>query len=138
MAEIEGKIAKIVDEYTVILNVGSADGVKEGVTFVIFDQGDEVMDPDTGESLGRWEIVKGRVMVSYVQERISTASTPPQEEAGSAGTLSAMMAEVSKGSAGAGLRRETLSVRQADLAGRPQIAPISVGDRVRSLTSKIT
>lgn len=132
MAEIEGKIAKIVDQYTVILNVGSAGGVKEGMTFVIFDQGDEVTDPDTGESLGRWEIVKGRVMVSHVQERISTASIPPQESAGPADTLSAMMAEVSKGVPGAGSRREALSVRQADLAGRPQVAPISIGDRVRS------
>jgi len=133
MAEIEGKIATVIDEYTVILNVGSADGVKEGVTFVIFDQGDEVTDPDTGESLGRWEIVKGRVMASHVQERISTASTMPEESTGSSGTLSAMMAEVSKGSTGAGPRREALSVRRSDLTGRPQVAPISVGDRVRSI-----
>lgn len=131
MAEIEGKIAKIVDEYTVILNVGSKDGVKEGMTFVIFDQGDEVMDPDTGESLGQWEIVKGRVMVSHVQERISTASTPPKESV-SSGTLSALMAEVSKGSPGSGPRGEALAVRRTDLSGRPQVAPISVGDRVRS------
>lgn len=135
MAEIEGKIAKIVDEYTVILNVGSADGVKEGVTFVIFDQGDEVADPDTGESLGRWEIVKGRVMVSHVQERISTASTPSQEGTGPAGTLSAMMVEVSKGSPGVGPRREPLPIRQSDLAGRPQVAPIAIGDRIKSLDS---
>ena len=136
MAEpIEGKIAKIIDDRTIILNVGARDGTKEGMIFVIYDPGDEVTDPDTGVSLGKWEMVKGRVVVSHVQERISTATPPPKPTSGDSGTLSAMMVEHSRGvySSQDKNRYEPLPVRTSDISGKPSLSPIAVGDRVRSV-----
>ena len=136
MAEpIEGKIAKIIDDHTIVLNVGTRDGTKEGMIFVIYDPGDEVIDPDTGESLGKWEMVKGRVVISHVQERISTATPPPKPTSTGSGTLSAMMVEHSRGLYSSEDRDhyESLAIRTSDISGRPTLKPIAVGDRVRSV-----
>ena len=76
---IEGTIAKIVDRSTVIINKGSKDGVKQGMKFVVFATVDEVTDPETGQPLGRWELVKAHIQALHVQEGMSVCSpsAPP-------------------------------------------------------------
>jgi hypothetical protein len=129
MTQIRGKIAKIVDESTFLINVGLKEGVQNGMRFVVFDEGEEVTDPDTGEVLGIWEIVKGELVVVNVQERLSMVQTPVKKVE-TPGTLSAMMVEASKGKAE---EREHLSVDRTQMSGRPAPKPISVGDSVRSV-----
>ena len=75
MEEIEGKVAKIMDEYTVVINRGSEHGVEEDMRFVIYEPGDEIKDPDTDKSLGKFEHVKAKVEVTNVSEKFSTAKT---------------------------------------------------------------
>jgi hypothetical protein len=75
MEEIEGKVAKIMDEYTVVINRGSEHRVEEDMRFVIYEPGDEIKDPDTDKSLGKFEHVKAKVEVVNVQEKFSTAKT---------------------------------------------------------------
>lgn len=66
-------VAKVLDEYTLVINRGSNDGVKKGQRFLIYDVSDEeIKDPATGESLGHLEIVKGIGKVTHVQDRLST------------------------------------------------------------------
>ena len=55
---IIAKIAAIVDDTTLILNVGAEHGVVEGMVFAIVAEQQEIADPDSGESLGNWEVVK--------------------------------------------------------------------------------
>lgn len=129
MAQIRGKIAKIVDESTFLINIGLKEGVQNGMRFVVFDEGEEVTDPDTGEVLGIWEIVKGELVVANVQERLSMVQTPVKKVE-TPSTLSAMMVEASKGKAE---EREHLSVDRTQISGRPAPKPISVGDSVRSV-----
>lgn len=129
MAQIRGKIAKIVDESTFLINVGLKEGVQNGMRFVVFDEGEEVTDPDTGEVLGVWEILKGELEVVNAQERLSMVQTPVRKVE-TPNTLSAMMVEASKGSKG---ERERLSVDRTQMSGRPAPKPISVGDPVRSV-----
>jgi hypothetical protein len=62
MEGIKGKVAEIIDEYTVVINRGHKDGVEE------------IKDPDGG-SLGKFEYVKAKVEVVNVQEKFSTAET---------------------------------------------------------------
>jgi hypothetical protein len=76
---IETKIAKIVSPTMVILAAGSEEGVKEGMEFLIYELGDEIRDPENGESLGRLELPKGRVRVQHVQDKMSFATTPSRE-----------------------------------------------------------
>ncbi len=138
MAEvIAGKVAKIIDEYSLIINVGRKDGVSEGMVFVVYAEGDEVKDPDTGRSLGKWEIIKGRIVAAHVQELLSMCSArpvPPSDKDVDprTQTLSAAMIAVSLAS-GERTRGPRLNVSKADISGMPAVGPIGVGDRVRSV-----
>lgn len=134
---IEGRIAKIVDEYTLVINVGSAQGVKPGMKFSIYTPVEEVKDPESGESLGSWEIVKGYVEAVSVQERLSvckSVSIAEEEEATPPRTLSEEMIIVSR-SMGPGKRKNQpkLNVDRSAIAGMPQVGPITIGDSVRSI-----
>ena len=57
----EIKVAKVLSETQLVLNVGSNDGIKEDSRFLVYSIEDEdILDPVTGESLGKLEYVKGR------------------------------------------------------------------------------
>lgn len=75
MTGIKGKVAEIVDEYTVVINRGHEHGVEEDMRFVIYELGEEIKDPKTEEYLGKFEYVKAKVEVVNVQEKFSTAKT---------------------------------------------------------------
>jgi len=68
-------VAKVIDDFSVVINKGSADGVEKGQRFLVYEIGEEVADPDTGESLGRLELVRGTGAVTHVQERIATVES---------------------------------------------------------------
>ncbi len=73
MEKIEGKVAKILDEYSIVINVGRDNDVVDGMVFVVFVQSDdEIKDPDSGEVLGKLEHVKDYIFVSHVQDKFST------------------------------------------------------------------
>lgn len=67
------KVAKVIDDFTVVINIGSKDDIKLGQKFLIYEVSDEeILDPDTKESLGYLEIVKGTGKVTHVQFKLST------------------------------------------------------------------
>ncbi|MFQ6135993.1 MAG: hypothetical protein ACE5PM_02310 [Candidatus Hydrothermarchaeales archaeon] len=68
---IRGEITDFIegDDYKVMANVGAIDGVKAGMPFMIYSEGDEIFDIETKESLGRLEFVKAKVRVAQVAER---------------------------------------------------------------------
>jgi len=71
---LEGKIAKILGNNEVVINRGRAQGVRQGMLFEIFaPEGEEVWDPDTGETLGTVEDVKARAEVTEVKDRLAVA-----------------------------------------------------------------
>ena len=142
---IEGKVAKILDEYSIVINIGRNDGVTEGMVFVVFTQSsDEIKDPDSGETLGTLENVKDYVSAIHIQDKFTTcvakeAKKIPEEGEGSgAQTLSgAMMAEsMSARPGGSKIRTEKLNVNTSQIAGVPQLDPITLGDKVRSVDIK--
>lgn len=67
-----GKVVKILNPYEVVINLGAEDGVTKDDEFVVFEQGEEVTDPDTDESLGILEIVRGQGVAKHVQEKLTT------------------------------------------------------------------
>lgn len=57
----------------VVINRGSADGVSIGSRFLIYALSkDELIDPETRQPLGFLEIVRGRGVVTHVQELMAT------------------------------------------------------------------
>ena len=134
---VEGKVAKILSETHVIINVGSMQGIQNGTVFTIYAQGDEVTDPDTGEVLGKWEVPKALVVAVHVQDRLSTCeaaleAAEESDEDPSTRVLSADMIRVSMRPETLGTRRAKLNVNRSDISGMPRIGPVAVGDRARA------
>ena len=135
-AQIAGKVAAIIDDKTLVLNVGADQGVVEGMAFAIFAAHGEIVDPDSGESLGSWEMLKARVVATHVQSRMCTVRAPAAGEAPAVGDtrpLSAMMVEHSVSPARGEGEWERMEVRGGDISGRPQAQPIGVGDGARAV-----
>ena len=132
---IEARVAAIIDHTTLVISAGYDQGVREGAVFTIFGEYDGITDPQTGADLMRWEAVKARVVVTHVQQKMSTVRCPVvREERVTDGSrpLSAMMVEHSLGHYGEHIDEwQKLDVRQADLSGRPRLQPIAVGDGAR-------
>ena len=57
----------------ITINRGEGGGVAVGDTFNVFALGEELIDPDTKESLGREEAKVGRVRITQVNPKTSTA-----------------------------------------------------------------
>ncbi len=71
---VEGKVAKILGNNEIVINRGRNEGVRAGMMFEVFAPGgEEVWDPDTGETLGTVEDVKARAEVTEVKERLAVA-----------------------------------------------------------------
>ena len=134
---IEGKVAQILSDKYIVITAGALAGVKVGMTFVVLSQGEEVKDPGTGAVLGRWELPKGYLRATHVQERLTTCEgipAPGQDSRATDETTGVLSATLIADS----LRPETwggsggrLNVNRAQVAGVPRIGPISVGDAVR-------
>lgn len=56
----------------VVINRGMQHGVKDGDLYLIYVEGPEIFDPETNESLGTLELIRGRGRVIHRQDRMST------------------------------------------------------------------
>ena len=142
MEKIEGKVARILDEYSIVINIGRNNGVVNGMVFAVFVQSDEeVKDPDSGEALGKLENIKEHVFVAHVQDKFSTCVAGEKDapcgehESHGAQTLSgAMMAESMTARPGnSRISNEKMNVNTSQISGIPQLGPISIGDMVRAV-----
>ena len=59
----QGKIIKVSADGIIYMKPGSAGGVKPGMEFVVYSKGEEIIDPDTGLSLGSEESKIGKIKV---------------------------------------------------------------------------
>lgn len=71
---IRGKVARVLNEREVAINVGSAKGVVVGMYFDVIED-EEIRDPDTREVLGSIDRPKVGLQVTHVQEKLSVAIT---------------------------------------------------------------
>ena len=76
---MEIKVAKVIDDYKLVINKGKDDGIKYGQRFLIYSLEEVIKDPDTGEELERLELVKGTGKTIHVQANISTIKSDMEE-----------------------------------------------------------
>jgi hypothetical protein len=76
MPTVDGRIAAILDEYRVALNVGSRSGVVEDAPVTVWRR-IMVRDPESGEVLGHVDLDALQMKIASVDERISVARVPP-------------------------------------------------------------
>lgn len=60
------------EAWDVVLNIGKNNGISKNSIFLIFALGPELLDPETGESLGHIEVVRGQGRVTHLQEKMCT------------------------------------------------------------------
>jgi len=73
---LRGKVARVLNDRELVINLGSAQGVFEGMLFDIQGHNEiDIRDPDTDELLGSTGRAKVRVRVTTVQEKLSVAQT---------------------------------------------------------------
>lgn len=75
---LTGKVIKVIDEYKLVINRGSNDGVTMGDRYLIYRLGEQMFDPDTHEDLGTLEIVCGEGKPEHIQEKFTTIVTSMQ------------------------------------------------------------
>jgi len=73
---LRGKVARVLNDRELVINLGTAQGVSEGMLFDIQGSDEiDIRDPDTDELLGSTGRAKVRVRVTTVQEKLSVART---------------------------------------------------------------
>ena len=89
---IIAKVAKIINERSLVINKGSEDGVKNGFTFRIYgSSGNSVVDPDTNELLGTLKTHKIDVRVQTVEKKYSIVETYKYAKVNVGGTGSGLV-----------------------------------------------
>jgi len=76
--EYIGKVVKIINEYRLIINVGTGK-LNVGDVVAVCDNSTEIVDPETGEKLGYFSFIKGRLEVVEVQEKFSVCFSDETE-----------------------------------------------------------
>jgi hypothetical protein len=66
-------VVRVSDDCTLVINRGSDHGVTKGDHFLVYYiDPDELIDPETGESLGYLEMIRGTGTATHVQPKITT------------------------------------------------------------------
>ena len=132
MEKIIGKVVKIKDEYSVVINVGDSKGASIGDrVYIINTILENITDPDTGEDLGDIVDTKCTLYISHVYEKVSVCAASQESTVYEA--MSLALNSLSMFSEKVPLNidyndLETLKVRQDD--------KIKVGDVVYVFKSK--
>ena len=76
MENKEIRVAQVLSGTRAVLNVGTADGIKDSAKFLVYSIGKEdIVAPVTGNSLGKLEYVRGSGHVIHLQEKLCTIET---------------------------------------------------------------
>lgn len=72
---MEGKVAEIIDQYTIAINIGQDQGVLKGMRFQVIKPNIKITDPQTTETLGEYDYIKATVEIVNVYEKFSIAKS---------------------------------------------------------------
>lgn len=75
MPKIQGRIIRILDTRTAIINLGSTNGVKSSSVFHILGDPEAIIDPFSKEELGQIVVVKSKLKAEQVYEKFTIATT---------------------------------------------------------------
>ncbi|PRM98928.1 hypothetical protein [Aliarcobacter cryaerophilus] len=65
------KVIKVIDDKTLVINAGFKKNIIDNYEFLVYEIGEELFDPDTNESLGKLEIIKGTAKPIHIQENMT-------------------------------------------------------------------
>jgi len=73
------RVIEILDEYSLIINYGTANGAEKGDVLRILEVGDAIIDPKTGKLLGTLDCIKETVSVEIPYENFSICRSSERE-----------------------------------------------------------
>jgi len=132
---LQGKVAKILTEREVVINIGSAQGVKKGMRFAILaPTPEEVLDPETGEVLDVVDRTKVLVQATEVREKITICSTYRTTKI-SGGAFGISTSSINKLFEPPREIPETLRIEDSSLPAplSPEESYVKIGDRVKQV-----
>ncbi|MGA3462833.1 hypothetical protein [Lactiplantibacillus plantarum] len=138
MANQQFKVAKIIDDTTLVINAGENKGIEVGNSFQIIGKfGTEpVIDPDTKENLGTLDDIKGTVIAKKVYPNMTVCKSKFINEKVNMGTLAstahsplATLRDLQAGIISTG-HYEQLNVDKKQITGgfKESNTPIEIGD----------
>lgn len=65
------KVIKIINAYSIVINGGSNNELHLGDEMEVFVKGEEILDPDTNESLGTLDYIKSRIEIATLLPKMS-------------------------------------------------------------------
>lgn len=82
-------IVKKLSDYQIVINKGSSDDLDSNMRFLVYEEGEEIFEPNTNKSLGILEIPKGFFKVQHIQEKMTTLVSELKKEKSIIPTFSA-------------------------------------------------
>ena len=73
-------IVKKIDNYQIVINKGLDDEINSYMRFLVYEEGEEIIDPNTNLSLGKLEIPKGFFKVQHIQQKMTTLISELKKE----------------------------------------------------------
>ncbi|OFI46718.1 hypothetical protein BG262_02665 [Floricoccus penangensis] len=129
MVKKQIKIAKIINDYSFVITAGADNGIELGDKFKII-QPDEfnIVDPDTGESLGSYDLDKGTIIAKKIYDKFTICETELVKKEG--GILN-----VANALSGSTTDYKRLDVDLDQVTGGSYTDPIVIGDVVEKITT---
>jgi hypothetical protein len=130
---INGRVIRILDRRSVAINVGSDDGVEQGMRFGIYTPREHIVDPETNEDLGVYRRRKATIQASTVSAKFTIASPVPRRvrTGGGASFQSSLTALI-------GTYEEVevdLPVSSSEIDPLPTGEQVAVGDTVEEIVT---
>ena len=69
--KLDIRVAAIIEVDKIVINKGKIDGIEENMRFLVYKEGDEIIDPISKKSLGLLENPKGTFKALHVQENMT-------------------------------------------------------------------
>lgn len=79
MSGNDGKVVKVLNEMELVIDLGFEKGLEIDDEILIYTLGEEIIDPDSGESLGQLERVIGYGKVTHAQDKFCTVRSSDYE-----------------------------------------------------------
>lgn len=64
-------VASKLDDFQIVINKGLNDGIDSYMRFLVYEEGQEIFDPQNKKSLGKLEIPKGFFKVQHIQNQMT-------------------------------------------------------------------
>jgi hypothetical protein len=72
-----GRVIRIFDDENLVVNLGTEDGVEDGMKLSVYAPPVEITDPETNEDLGKYHHLKAKVRVKNADSRFSIVGPLP-------------------------------------------------------------